>query len=114
MFAFDNADEDEELNDICQSSAGVILFGVPHEGIRFWELMTAVEGQRSEAFIRNLQTDSDTEASEVLNMHVRNFGRLLKKQPLPVVCFWEKAQSEIPHVFVRCTRANHPTLTNFV
>ena len=90
----DNSDY-EHYDDILQSLLGVILFGVPNEGIRFEELIDMVEGKRSEAFVLGLLPDNDTEMSDILSALNRDFGRCFeqfkrrKRDGINILCYYE-------------------------
>ena len=100
IVAFDGKDH-PGLQDISRSNAGALLFGVPHEGIRYWELVKTVADQLNEELVRNLLTDKDTESSALLDTQQRHFGRILgSNHEFPVVCYWEKYETKLPNEIV--------------
>ncbi|RDW91018.1 hypothetical protein BP5796_02183 [Coleophoma crateriformis] len=94
----DNQDY-KPYQDILHNCCGVVFFGVPNQGIRYNELISMVEGERSLDFVRGLLPDEDTEESPTLRALSRDFGNRLKKfrysseNTVNVLCYYETQQT---------------------
>ena len=74
---------------------------MPNLGIRFEELVNLVKEKRSEAFVRQLLPDEDTNPSDILDGLNRDFLRAEKlryENGLNVWCYFETEPTVIPEV----------------
>ena len=82
---------------ILHSCVGIILFGVPNQGLRNENLLSLTRGKRSEPFVHNLG-----EGSELLEMIDVAFRRCYERDldPCPIAYFFEARDTKTAVSFI--------------
>ena len=95
------------LHRVMMLTYGLVLMGVPNLGLGHRQLETVVKGRPNEGFIRDLQVQSDGEASQFLSSLTREFSYLDKhrRPPFEIVSYYETMSSPtmVRLIFARCT-----------
>jgi hypothetical protein len=83
------------LHDVMLTTHGLILMGVPNLGLRHGQLESVVKGRPNEGFVRDLQVQSDGEASQFLSSLTREFSYLDKHRqpPFEIISYYETISS---------------------
>ena len=101
------AAEDADYNsyrDLVQSCCGVLFFGVPNQGIRFFELVGMVGGKRSKELVLSILPDAEGEESQELSRLNANFRSRANAftrgsaGSLDVLCYYEEHKTEVCEV----------------
>lgn len=83
------------LHHVMLTTRGLVLMGVPNLGLRHSQLESVVKGQPNAGFIRDLQVQSDGEASQFLSSLTREFSYLNKHRqpPFDIISYYETRSS---------------------
>jgi hypothetical protein len=83
------------LLDVMLMTHGLVLMGVPNLGLRHSQLETVVKSRPNEGFVRDLQVQSDGEASQFLSSLTREFSYLDKNRqpPFEIISYYETRSS---------------------
>jgi hypothetical protein len=86
----------KNLFDIVVTTHGLVLMGVPNLGLRHSQLETIVKGRPNHGFIRDLQVQTDGEASQFLGALARDFSYLDKcrQPPFEIISYYETMTSQ--------------------
>jgi len=93
----------DDSHEVVLSTYGLILLGVPNLGLRHPQLMTMVEGNPNQQFVRDLVVDEDEAPSPYLNELTAKFSRVCSRvtPPFHIISYYETERS--PTVKVRAT-----------
>ena len=99
--AIADLNHDAESHEVVLSTYGLVLLGVPNLGLRHPQLMTMVEGNPNQQFVRDLVVDEDEAPSPYLNELTAKFSRVCSRvtPPFHIVSYYETERS--PTVKVR-------------
>ncbi|GAB7336817.1 hypothetical protein MBLNU13_g11325t2 [Cladosporium sp. NU13] len=83
------------LHDVMLTTHGLVLMGVPNLCLRHSQLESIVKGRPNEGFVRDLQVQSDGEASQFLSSLTREFSYLDKHRqpPFEIISYYETRSS---------------------
>jgi hypothetical protein len=83
------------LHDVMLTTHGLVLMGVPNLGLKHSQLESVVKGRPNEGFVRDLQVQSDGEASQFLSSLTREFSYLDKHRqpPFEIISYYETRSS---------------------
>jgi surfactin synthase thioesterase subunit len=101
--AIADLNQNDDSHEVVLSTYGLILLGVPNLGLRHPQLMTMVEGNPNQQFVRDLVVDEDEAPSPYLNELTAKFSRVCSRvtPPFHIVSYYETERS--PTVKVRAT-----------
>jgi predicted alpha/beta hydrolase family esterase len=87
--------QDNDFHEVVLSTYGLILLGVPNLGLRHPQLMTMVEGQPNQQFVRDLVVDEDEAPSPYLDELTGKFSRVCSRivPPFHIVSYYETERS---------------------
>lgn len=87
---------------IFESCCGLMLFGVPNQGLRHEQLLSMVAGRPNEQLVYDLVVDEDTEARPFLQSLNQQFVDCLSLRRINVVCYYERVKSATVQVRNSC------------
>jgi surfactin synthase thioesterase subunit len=93
--AIADLNQDTNSHEVVLSTYGLVLLGVPNLGLRHPQLMTMVEGNPNQQFVRDLVVDEDEAPSPYLDELTGKFSRLCSKvsPPFHIVSYYETERS---------------------
>jgi surfactin synthase thioesterase subunit len=93
--AIADLNQDADPHEIVLSTYGLILLGVPNLGLRHPQLMTMVEGNPNQQFVRDLVVDEDEAPSPYLDELTAKFSRVCSRvtPPFHIVSYYETERS---------------------
>jgi hypothetical protein len=92
--------QDADFHEVVLSTYGLILLGVPNLGLRHPQLMTMVEGNPNQQFVRDLVVDEDEAPSPYLDELTAKFSRMCSKVTPPFHIFFYYETERSPTVKV--------------
>jgi hypothetical protein len=93
--AIADLNQDADFHEVVLSTYGLILLGVPNLGLRHPQLMTMVEGNPNQQFVRDLVVDEDEAPSPYLDELTGKFIRVCSRitPPFHIVSYYETERS---------------------
>jgi len=93
--AIADLNQDTDSHEVVLSTYGLILLGVPNLGLRHPQLMTMVEGNPNQQFVRDLVVDEDEAPSPYLNELTGKFSPVCSRvtPPFHIVSYYETERS---------------------
>jgi surfactin synthase thioesterase subunit len=93
--AIADLNQDADFHEVVLSTYGLILLGVPNLGLRHPQLMTMVEGDPNQQFVRDLVVDEDEAPSPYLDELTGKFSRVCSRvtPPFNVISYYETERS---------------------
>jgi len=93
--AIADINQNADSHEVVLSTYGLILLGVPNLGLRHPQLMTMVEGNPNQQFVRDLVVDEDEAPSPYLNELTAKFSRVCSRvtPPFHIVSYYETERS---------------------